>query len=223
MNWLSAVASYTKNVGVFRSSYVQATLSWVLTRQLTNRWFWGMFGFPPPFKTCLDQTIACKTHLGQTLTPVVRCGYAVARECQGKDSNQTRPDCLVVGIETRAALYAYRSVQPTIHIAIYIGPLSIDSREDGEFCFERATRHVPTGWVHEPIKLTVGETRRGASSCRTLQSGTVQLYQHIGCRLELNRLARSCLDTLQIPSFFTLSPSHQFLDACIEHSMLVKK
>jgi len=26
-----------------------------------------------------------------------------------------------------------------------------------------------------------------------------------------------CLDYLKIPSFFTLSPSHQFLDAYIEH------
>ena len=28
---------------------------------------------------------------------------------------------------------------------------------------------------------------------------------------------RPCLDHLKISSFFTLSPSHQFLDACMEH------
>jgi hypothetical protein len=28
---------------------------------------------------------------------------------------------------------------------------------------------------------------------------------------------RPCLDCSQIPSFFTLSPSHQFLDAYMEH------
>jgi hypothetical protein len=29
--------------------------------------------------------------------------------------------------------------------------------------------------------------------------------------------ASPCLDHLKIPSFFTLSPSHQFLAACIEY------
>ena len=36
------------------------------------------------------------------------------------------------------------------------------------------------------------------------------------CRITLRKVG-PCLDCLKISSFFTLFPSHQFLDVCMEH------
>jgi hypothetical protein len=50
-----------------------------------------------------------------------------------------------------------------------------------------------------------------ATTCQGLPGATLSL----GRRATV--LSGACLDAIQIPNFFTLSPSHQFLTVCMKY------
>jgi hypothetical protein len=69
-------------------------------------------------------------------------------------------------------------------------------------CRRRCSPLPPSSFCSAPAIC-----RRSRSRPQSLSAGT----------LDLTFSLRPCLDDIKIPSFFTLSPSHQFLAACMEY------
>ena len=98
---------------------------------------------------------------------------------------------------------------------------SIDAEGMKKKIFEYTVWCLVAAWAAGIWLLSRLPVPAGAATARSKLVLSPVLSNHSKCHVKFFFLREAmpwpCLDYMKVPSFFTLSPSHQFLDACIEH------
>jgi len=130
------------------------------------------------------------------------------------------------GVTSRqATTFPFPSLQSTGHWSISMASwsslrLALRMTDDWREAFFHSFLHFLCQHALIALHLLPRRAAQSYASRQRLQQGTV----HAACLLLsisqssiICLVARPCLDHLQISSFFTLSPSHQFLAARMKH------